>query len=156
MAGHTREGSHHPRPPTQPETLASATHQASSPAQPRPQTSASHQPNSVTQPRPIVTAAPQPTSPTRAAGSSVIQGVPLQTGRPKRKPKPVQRYGASEAGQENTTTEDSPNLKGKNPSPKERKKRKAEARKRDKTKGEAWMMTPSDTLVMKFRKLPGD
>jgi len=39
-------------------------------------------------------------------------------------------------------------------SPKQREKRKAEARKRDKTKREAWMLTPSDTLVMKFKRLP--
>ena len=44
--------------------------------------------------------------------------------------------------------------KGKRLSPKQREKRKAEARKRDKTKREAWMLTPLDTLVMKFLRLP--
>ena len=82
----------------------------------------------------------------------------LQTGRPKRHTRPVQRYGAAEVEQdntnkENTNTEDSTNSKGKTLSPKERKKRKAEARKRDKTKGEAWGTTPSNNLIMKFKRL---
>ena len=137
LASHSSERNSHPNPPTQPEIPTSATHQASSPAQPQPQ-NAAPQPNSFTQPRPIGTAASQSTSRTGATEPSVIQGVPLQTGRPKRQPKPVQRYGAAEADQESTITDNNPKVKGKNPSPKERKKRKAEARKRDKTKREAW------------------
>ena len=153
LANRTGEASHGPQTPRQPESPSSPTLQARSPPQPTSPTAASPQPYTPAQPRPSVTPAAQPTVRTAATGPGTVQGEALQSGRPKRHPKPVQRFGAE---QENTITDDSPKLKGKNPSPKERKKRKAEARKREKTKGEAWMMTPSNTQVMKFKKLPGN
>ena len=136
--------------------LAVDTPRAQTPVQTGSPTGAYSQSRFPAQRRLSATEAPHLTPPTAETGQYPVQGETLQTGRPRRKPKPVVRYGVGEPEEENTIHEDTSKDKEKRLSPRQRKKRKNEARKRDKNMGEAWTMTPSENLIMKFKRLPGN